>query len=83
MQGSVNTYWSHDAVEWALVNFVQGGGVSGLDLYSSNEWARATIEGVVVFLGVWGLTVHVFKPIDPITGEYVVSRNLYALTTII
>lgn len=72
MEGSVNTYWSKDATSWELVNFVQGGGISPLDLYSSNEWARTTIDGAIKFLGLWGLELEVFRPIDRETGEPVV-----------
>lgn len=75
MQGSVNTYWSKDGINWVLVNFVQGGGITGLSLYSSNEWSRTTIDGVVVFLGLWGLTLNVFSPVDA-SGNRVVVNNV-------
>jgi hypothetical protein len=54
MVGSVDTYWTKDAVYWEKINFVEGGGNSPKELYSSNEWSRTTIDGTIVFLGVWG-----------------------------
>lgn len=75
MQASVNTYWTKDAISWEIVNFVQGGGITDLALYSSNEWARTTIDGVIVFLGVWGMTLEIFNPIVPETMEYAVQIN--------
>ena len=62
MQGSVDVHWSLDGITWVRVNFRQGGGTTGLALYSSNEWARTTIQGSVIFLGVWGHTLEVFTP---------------------
>lgn len=62
MQGSVDVHWSFDGITWVRVNFKQGGGATGLALYSSNEWARTTIQGSTVFLGVWGHTLEVFIP---------------------
>ncbi len=60
----MNTYWTKDTVYWELMNFVQGGGISILELYSSNEWSRTIINGRIVFLGVWGLTLNVFTSYD-------------------
>jgi hypothetical protein len=81
MAGSVDTYWSKDAVSWELVNFVQGGGTSSLELYSSNEWAETSLDGSVIFLGVWGLTLQVFYPRDTENSSNYVYPNgaLYIL----
>ena len=82
MDASVNSYWTTDAIDWTLINFVQGGGISSLALYSSNEWARTTLDGVIVFLGVWGLTLQSFNPLDPVSGQPQVRLMVNYLTVI-
>ena len=59
MIASTNVYWSRDGIQWNLVNYVSGGGKSQLPRYSSNEWAKTSIDGSTRFLGLWGLTIEV------------------------
>lgn len=77
MEGSVDAYWTRDGETWSLINFNQGGGNSGLDLYSSNEWSRTLIDGKFVFLGLWGLQLVDFQPSSNLTG---VQVRYYTLT---
>mmetsp|Transcript_4651 Transcript_4651/g.8750 ORF Transcript_4651/g.8750 Transcript_4651/m.8750 type:complete len:421 (-) Transcript_4651:484-1746(-) len=61
MQGSVNSYYSKDAVNWVRTNYVLGGGTTALEQYSSNEWTTTIIDGNLMFLGLWGLTLETFQ----------------------
>jgi hypothetical protein len=61
MEGSVNSYYSKDAVTWVRTNYKLGGGTSPLEQYSSNEWTSAIIDGDLMFLGLWGLTLETFQ----------------------
>jgi len=60
MSASVSVYWSVNGSSWTMVNYRQGGGSSPLELYSSSEWAETIIDGELLFLGLWGLTLEVF-----------------------
>lgn len=60
MQGSVDSYYSTDAITWTRTNYKIGGGTSPLEQYSSNEWTTTIIDGNLMFLGLWGLTLETF-----------------------
>lgn len=60
MSGKVDAYISRDCASWERVNYQEGGGTSLLSLYSSQEWAKTTIEGSILYLGLWGMTVVLY-----------------------
>jgi hypothetical protein len=60
MDGKVDAFFTRDGVTWRQVNYQEGGGTSPLSLYSSQEWAKTTIEGSIVYVGLWGMTVLPF-----------------------
>ena len=61
MDASVNSYYSKDAITWTRTNYKLGGGISALEQYSSNEWTTTVIDGTLMFLGLWGLTLETFR----------------------
>jgi hypothetical protein len=61
MQGSVNSYYSKDGISWTRTNYKLGGGTSALEQYSSNEWTTTIVDGNLMFLGLWGLTLENFQ----------------------
>jgi hypothetical protein len=61
MQGSVNSYYSKDGITWTRTNYKLGGGTTALEQFSSNEWTTSVIDGNLMFLGLWGLTMETFQ----------------------
>lgn len=57
MHGKTDCFWSRDGVKWTMVNYEEGGGTTGVIQYSSQEWAKTTINGNVVYIGKWGMVV--------------------------
>lgn len=66
MDGRMDAWWSRDGGTWYRINFQQGstGGSTAIFQYSTQEWARTTVDSKVVFLGMWGMTVHAFNAVN-------------------
>jgi hypothetical protein len=64
MDGKLDCYRSRDGVTWIKTNYEEGGGTTGITLYSSQEWTRTTVNSAVVYLGMWGMTLEAFNGAD-------------------
>ena len=58
MDGKVDAFVSRDGITWTQLNYQEGGGTTQISLYSSQEWAKTKIQGSIVYVGLWGMTVH-------------------------
>lgn len=65
MDGRADGLWSRDAVNWYSVNYIEGGGNSETEFYSSEEWALAEVDGARKYLGIWGHSVLLFTSSQP------------------
>lgn len=64
MHGKLDCYRSRDGINWIKPNYEEGGGTSGVTVYSSQEWTRTTINSAIVYLGMWGMTIEAFNDVD-------------------
>lgn len=64
MEGKLDCYRSRDGVHWIQTNFQEGGGTSGITQYSSQEWAKTTVNSVVQYLGMWGMAMVAYNSTD-------------------
>jgi len=58
MEGYSDMWYSRDGQNWVQVSFTDGAGSSA---YTTQEWAKTTVEDEEVFLGKWGHTMTVFR----------------------
>lgn len=93
MQGFADAYVSSDGIVWTQINYQQGGGSTFIAFYSSELWAKTSVDSSTTYLGLWGHTVLPFNPATGleypgqlilIGGDYVgagdFSSNVYAST---
>lgn len=72
IDGRSDGLWSRDAINWYSINYVEGGGNSETEFFSSEEWSKAVVDGSVKYLGVWGHSILLFSSTQP-----AVSQSLY------
>ena len=77
MQGKVDAFVSRDGITWTQVNYQEGGGTTQISLYSSQEWAKTKIEGSIVYVGVWGMTVQNFDYSSSTGGVCLSIKELF------
>jgi hypothetical protein len=65
VDGKSDAFWSRDGITWHLTNYLEGGGTSVVEFFSSQEWTVANVDGAIKFLGVWGHTVELYKSMNP------------------
>jgi hypothetical protein len=89
MAGFADAHWSRDGASWTRISYEEGGGVSAMPFFSSQEWAKTAVDTEAVYLGLWGLTVESFnfssKAEHPgdfllIAGDYTRSGDMSAGT---
>lgn len=65
MQGYGDAWWTRDGSVWYQVNFESGGdyqyGMNFQPQYTSEEWAKTTVNSQLIYLGLWGHTMENFN----------------------
>lgn len=61
MEGYPDIYRSTDGIAWTRINYEDGGGITTLPKYSSQEWTSMQLNGKLSFLGKWGHSLEVLK----------------------
>lgn len=62
MDAKLDAFYSRDGVTWIQINYQEGGGKTFITQYSSQEWAKTTVNSATVYLGMWAMTVVAFNP---------------------
>jgi len=62
MQGKIDAFYSEDGIAWTKISYNEGGGSTTVTQYSSQEWAKGSINSNTVYIGLWGHNVVQFSP---------------------
>jgi len=66
MEAYVDTWWSRDGINWQQVNLADS---SGAALFTTQEWAQTSVEGVPINIGKWGFSLEVFHREEDMNGD--------------
>jgi len=90
MEGLLDMWYSRDGANWKRINYIEGGGTTGIKQFSSQPWTTSVVDGKTVYLGMWGMTMEFYNTV-PLgyrlvliagdkTGTGSMTQNVYAST---
>ena len=63
MEGKLDMWFSRDGVDWKQINYMEGGGTTGIKQFSSQPWTVSVVDGKTVYLGMWGMTLEFYETV--------------------
>ena len=72
MDGYSDMWYTRNGQDWVQVSMTEGRGSSS---YTTQEWAKTTVEDDEAFLGKWGHTMHKFHKEEDLDGSKTIDTT--------